>query len=81
MTLPKDNTYHKLIIKEYKQRMKSIETGTKIDWATAEALAFANLLTNGYNVRLVGEDVERGTFSHRHAVVVDQETNQKYTPL
>ena len=58
-------------MKEYQQRAKSIETGEKIDWATAEGLAFANLLVNGYNVRLVGEDVERGTFSHRHAVVID----------
>lgn len=47
--------------------------GQGLDWGTAEALAFGSLIEEGYKVRLSGEDVERGTFSHRHAVVVDQE--------
>ena len=51
--------------------MKSIETGKEIDYGTAEALAFASLLDEGYSVRLSGEDCERGTFSHRHAVIND----------
>ena len=51
-------------------RVKNIDEN-KFDWATAEAMAFGSLLTEGYNVRLTGEDVERGTFSQRHAVIHD----------
>jgi 2-oxoglutarate dehydrogenase E1 component len=51
-------------------RLKSMEED-KIDWATAEAMSCGSLTINGYNVRIVGEDVERGTFSHRHAVLHD----------
>lgn len=58
-----------------------IETGEGIDWALAEALAFATLIVEGNHVRLSGQDVERGTFSHRHAVIHDQETGEKYCPL
>jgi len=57
------------------------ETGKDIDWATAEALAFGTLLLEGFHVRLSGQDVERGTFSHRHAVLHDQITGAEYTPL
>lgn len=49
----------------------------KLDWATAEALAFGSLLHEGYNVRISGQDVGRGTFSHRHAMLVDQSTGGK----
>lgn len=49
--------------------------------ATAESLAFATLLKEGYNIRLSGQDVERGTFSHRHAVLNDQESVTKYRPV
>ena len=63
------------------QRRKAIEEGSGIDWATAEHLAFASLLVEGFPVRLSGEDVGRGTFSQRHAVIYDQTTEEKYIPL
>ena len=58
-----------------------IEEGTGIDWAMGEALAFGTLLDEGVPVRLSGQDVQRGTFSQRHAVLIDQETERRYTPL
>ena len=58
-----------------------METGEGIDWAMAEALAFGSLLLEGHRVRLSGQDVERGTFSQRHAVLIDQENEERYTPL
>lgn len=70
-----------MIKKIYDQRKESIEAGTGIDFATAESLAFGMLLKEGFNVRFSGQDVERGTFSHRHAVLVDQKTNRKYYPM
>ncbi|KAK9832587.1 hypothetical protein WJX81_001617 [Elliptochloris bilobata] len=79
--LPEDFKPHKQIKRVYDQRRKMIETGEGIDWAMAEALAFGTLLSEGNHVRLSGQDVERGTFSHRHAVVHDQETGGHYTPL
>ena len=72
---------HPIIKKIYDQRRESIENGTGIDFATAESLAFGSLLKDGFNVRFSGQDVERGTFSHRHAVLVDQKTNHKYFPM
>lgn len=80
-TLPTGKNFHSIIIKNYEQRLKSIESGEGIDWATAEALAFGSLLTEGYGVRLSGEDVRRGTFSHRHAALVDQKDASRYYPL
>lgn len=62
-------------------RLKSIQTGKGIDWGTAEALAFATLLQEGYHVRLSGQDVERGTFSHRHAHVFYQDYDGYYNPI
>src|SRR5690606_35478884 len=52
-----------------------------VDWATAEALAFASLLEDGHPVRLSGQDVERGTFSQRHSELYDQENETTFTPL
>ena len=58
-----------------------IETGEGLDWAMGEALAFGSLLAEGVAVRLSGQDSGRGTFSHRHAVLVDQENESRYIPL
>lgn len=62
-------------------RAKAIESGTGINWAFAEALAFGSLLKEGSSVRLSGQDCRRGTFSQRHAVLYDPETRARYTPL
>jgi 2-oxoglutarate dehydrogenase E1 component len=62
-------------------KRKMFETGKDIDWGTAEALAFATLIADGYNIRMTGQDVKRGTFSHRHAVLFDQKTENEYIPL
>ncbi|KAJ1667672.1 hypothetical protein IW140_001272 [Coemansia sp. RSA 1813] len=64
-----------------KPRMKKLQDGAAIDWATAEALAFGTLIRDGYNVRLCGQDVGRGTFSQRHAMFVCQETERVHIPL
>ncbi len=63
-----------------KQR-KVMETGEGVDWGTGENLAFASLLVEGYRCRLTGQDVRRGTFSHRHAVIYDEKTGRRYTRL
>lgn len=62
-------------------RREAIENGEGINWAFAEALAFGSLLTEGHAVRLSGQDCRRGTFSHRHAVLYDPKTRERYTPL
>ena len=64
-----------------KAKEESLKAGAGIDWATAEALAFGSLLLEGNRVRLSGQDVERGTFSHRHCVLHDQATNALHVPL
>ena len=62
-------------------KVKLFETETKVDWATGELLAYASLLNEVHEVRLSGEDVKRGTFSHRHAVIYDEVTNEPYNRL
>jgi 2-oxoglutarate dehydrogenase E1 component len=79
--IPKTFTPHKTIARIIAGRRKMIEDGTGIDWSTAEALAFGTLLDEGFRVRLSGQDSERGTFSQRHSVLMDQVTEKKYTPL
>jgi len=69
------------IIRQLENKQKMMETGIGIDWATAEALAFGSLLADGFGVRLSGQDSGRGTFSQRHSVLIDQETEERYTPL
>jgi len=64
-----------------KKRLEAVENGSGIDWANAEALAFASLLPEGYSIRLSGQDSGRGTFSQRHSVLTDVKTGDKYTPL
>jgi 2-oxoglutarate dehydrogenase E1 component len=80
-SFPKSFTPHKTIVRIMATRRKMIEDGQGIDWATAEALAYGTLLVEGLRVRLSGQDSERGTFSQRHAVLMDQENEKKYTPL
>ena len=67
--LPENEKFHPQLMKIFAARNKSIVDGKGIDWGTAEALAFASLINDGYHVRISGQDVERGTFSHRHAHV------------
>ncbi len=79
--IPADFNAHKTIQRFMDNRRKAFETGEGIDWATGEALAFALTLNDGNRVRLSGQDVERGTFSQRHSVLIDQETERRYKPL
>jgi 2-oxoglutarate dehydrogenase E1 component len=79
--VPSDFRLHRTIQRFLDQRRKSIETGAGIDWATGEALAFCSLLLEGRSVRLSGQDCERGTFSQRHSVLIDQETEARYVPF
>ena len=79
--VPEGFSVHKTIQRFLDNRRQAIETGEGVDWATAEALAFATLLDEGYPVRLSGQDSERGTFSQRHSVLIDQQTEARYIPL
>ena len=72
---------HSKILRQLKAKQTTIDTGKGIDWATAEALAFGTLLCEGVPVRLSGQDSGRGTFSQRHSVLVDQETETRFVPL
>ncbi|CAB0042891.1 unnamed protein product [Trichogramma brassicae] len=71
----------KLKKKHIEARLKKVEEGRGLDWATAEAMAFGSLLHQGYNVRLSGQDVGRGTFAQRHATFIDQSTGETHVPL
>ncbi|HWM48093.1 MAG TPA: 2-oxoglutarate dehydrogenase E1 component [Xanthobacteraceae bacterium] len=79
--IPEGFQVHRTIQRFLDTRKKAIEEGAPIDWATAEALAFCSLLLEGHPVRLSGQDSERGTFSQRHSVLIDQETEDRYTPF
>jgi 2-oxoglutarate dehydrogenase E1 component len=80
--IPKQFNLHPKIKRLLDNRLKVIKTdGAKLDWATAEQLAIASILSQGVSVRITGQDVERGTFSQRHAVWVDQKTGEKYSPF
>ena len=69
------------ILRQFEAKKKMMETGEGLDWAMGEALAYGSLVTEGHGVRLSGQDCGRGTFSHRHSVLVDQETEERYVPL
>ena len=79
--VPKSFKVHRTLQRVLDARRKMIEEGVGLDWAMAEHLAFATLVSDGFPVRLSGQDVQRGTFSQRHAVLVDQETEKRYTPI
>ena len=72
---------HRKIAQIYDARRKMYASGKALDWGAAETLTFGSLLNEGYHVRLSGQDCERGTFSHRHAVIYDQETEARHCAL
>jgi 2-oxoglutarate dehydrogenase E1 component len=72
---------HRTVQRFLENRAKAIDSGNGIDWATGEALAFCSLMLEGHNIRLSGQDSERGTFSQRHSVLFDQEDESRYTPF
>ncbi len=80
-TIPAEFNLHKKLGRFFEARLKAIQDGKGIDWGNAEALAYATLVVEGHPVRLSGQDVERGTFTHRHSVLYDTETGKKYRPL
>ncbi len=79
--VPGDFNANPKILRQLEAKKQAIETGEGIDWATGEALAFGTLLLEGHRVRLSGEDVQRGTFSQRHCVLVDQTSQAEYVPV
>jgi 2-oxoglutarate dehydrogenase E1 component len=81
MKWPSSFTPLKKVDKLIQEKIKLYETEKKIDWATGELMAYASLLAEGKTVRMSGQDVKRGTFSHRHAVIVDENTNEQFNRL
>ena len=79
--LPDNWATHKTVQRMLNTKAEMIKSGTGIDWATAEALAFGSLIVEGFPVRLSGQDCTRGTFSHRHSGILDQNTGEKFYPL
>ena len=80
-TIPEGVDIHRTLRRVIDGRREAIETGQGLDWATAESLAFATLLDEGFPVRLSGQDSVRGTFSQRHSAIVDQTSEERYVPL
>jgi len=81
VTVPEGFRLNPKIARQLEAKRAAIEAGDSIDWATAEALAIATLCAEGTHVRMSGQDSGRGTFSQRHAVLVDQETEEHYVPI
>jgi 2-oxoglutarate dehydrogenase E1 component len=79
--VPDGLNLNRKLVRQLEAKRHAIESGEGIDWATAEALAFGTLCVEGTPVRLSGQDSGRGTFSQRHAVLVDQENETRYVPL
>ncbi len=80
-TAPDGYPLHKTVGRLLEAKREMLESGKGFDWATAEALAFGSLLTEGYKVRLSGQDSSRGTFSQRHSALINQDTEERYYPL
>ncbi|HEY6431403.1 MAG TPA: 2-oxoglutarate dehydrogenase E1 component, partial [Acetobacteraceae bacterium] len=79
--VPDGFALHPRIARQLEAKRQMVDGGDNIDWATGEALAFGTLLLEGHRVRLSGEDSQRGTFSQRHAVLIDQTSQNEYVPL
>jgi 2-oxoglutarate dehydrogenase E1 component len=79
--LPEDNSFFRKTKKLMQDRERMVREGDKLDWAMGELLAYASLLNEGIHVRFSGQDVERGTFSHRHAVLTNEDNAAGYVPL
>ena len=79
-TIPSSFNLHPKLTRFFEARLKAVQEGKGIDWGNGEALAYATLVNEGFPVRLSGQDAERGTFTHRHAVLNDFETGEPYTP-
>jgi 2-oxoglutarate dehydrogenase E1 component len=79
--VPNEFPVHKTVQRMLDTKADNLKSGKEIDWATGEALAFGSLLTEGHPVRLSGQDSTRGTFSHRHSGLVNQNTEERYYPL
>ena len=80
-TTPASLPLHKTVARLLESKAQMFETGEGFDWATGEALAFGSLLSEGYPVRLSGQDATRGTFSQRHSGILNQDTEERYYPL
>ena len=80
-TLPTDVVFFNKIVRLFDDRKKMLEEGGRLDWAMGELMAYATLLEEGHPVRISGQDVERGTFSHRHAVIRLEDREEVYVPL
>src|SRR5690606_30374279 len=78
-SLPSDKKFFRKISKLFEDRSKMI-TNDNYDWAMGELMAYATLLEEGKRVRISGQDVQRGTFSHRHAVLTLEDSEEKYIP-
>lgn len=79
--LPEDLKFFRKTIRLQEQRREAVVKNNKLDWALGELLAYGSLLNEGFRVRLSGQDVERGTFSHRHAVLRVEDSQQQFVPL
>lgn len=80
-TLPSDKVFFNKIVRLFDDRKKMLEDDGRLDWAMGELMAYATLLEEGHPVRISGQDVERGTFSHRHAVIRLEDKEEVYVPL
>ena len=81
LSVPDGFMVHPKLVKQLEQRREAVDSGEDIQWAHAEELAFASLLTEGLPIRLTGQDTERGTFSQRHLVLHDAKTGQEHSPI